>query len=541
MYDNLIKQLDAEMPGVEELRQASGAAALSLGVFHHGQIIYTKHFGHRDIITGEAPDDDSVHYFASSGKCIGICAIARLVSDGVLDWDEPIRSYLPEFHRPNDDFGNLVTLRDLACHRTGLPLANFWWAQMGGENLLSIEQLIRQTCDLDTIKPFRSTFHYSSWNYILMHAVVEKVTGKAFGQIVAELILNPLGLEHTTFESPVDTPNLVHQYAVRNDRTLSEIPMNPLDSTTGLSSNLGGKGTMTDILRFFSGLLSAYAFQNANGLESTSDSPFRQLSTILEPHIPLNVGSPSSYCLGMYRTRLPATLSCASLNAPLLGNKVPLFGLKHPGTEVFHHAGNIPGAFSSYFLLPETQSGVVCLTNSTPLFDPSDFAAQIALSVLLGEPKIESLIVLGKLATKAQMAWYQNINQYLSTKRTTVPPHYPLSFYAGTYINRARDFILIVTSTATGLHIAVQGSKKTTYDVQPLDGDSFYFPADRDLEVSRGGFPYPFPPLHVLKFWVRELSGEIRLIWHTDMALKPDVFRKVKDGDDMPMIGSGKL
>lgn len=225
MFDDLVHQLKAGAPFIEELRRASGAPSLSLGVFHHGQILYTEHFGRRDIAQPDPPTDNTVYYLASSSKCISICAVARLVSDGVLDWDTPIRHYLPEYHRPDDGLGDLATLRDLACHRTGLPLANFWWGQMGGEPLLTKADLIQQACHLRTVKPFRSAFNYSAWNYVLIHAVVERVTGKAFGTVVADLILIPLGLEHTTFESPAPTPDLARPYAVRDDDTVSPIPV----------------------------------------------------------------------------------------------------------------------------------------------------------------------------------------------------------------------------------------------------------------------------------------------------------------------------
>jgi CubicO group peptidase (beta-lactamase class C family) len=531
MADRRIISLEDEAPFIEELRRSSGAPALSLGVFHHGRIVYTKHFGRRDITHPDPPTDDTVYYLASVSKCIGICAVARLVSDGVLDWDIPIRNYLPEFHRPNDDFGREVTLRDLACHRTGMPLANFWWGQMEGEALLNTAQLVRQACYLQTIKPFRSAFYYSNWNYVLIHAVVEKVTGKPFAAVVNELMLVPLGLKHTTFHAPPATPHLAPPYAVRNDGTVSVIAMNPLDSATGLNVSMGGKGTMKDMLGFFSALLSAYTSQKDNGVDNTPETPFRQVCNIFAPQVLVGPESSSSYCLGIYRTKLPGILSCASLNAPLLGQDLPIFGRSSPDTEVFHHTGNLPGSFGSYFLLPGTQSGVVCLTNSTPLFDPTDFAAQIALGVLLGENKPDNLLALGQLATKTQIGWFKNINAYLSKKRTSVPPSLPLGLYAGTYVNRAGNFILVVTPTVTGLHIAVQGSSKTTYDVEPLTEDTFCWVADRDRQVCRGMFPYPFAPLHIIKFWVRE-SWVDRLIWHTDMLTKPDVFRRTSEGGE---------
>ncbi|KAF2245338.1 beta-lactamase/transpeptidase-like protein [Trematosphaeria pertusa] len=496
--------LEAEVPLIEDLRRLSGAVALSLGVFHHGRIIYTRHFGRRDVEIPDPPNDDTVYYLASVSKCIGVCALARLVSDGVLDWDTPIRKYLPTFERTEDEFGQQATLRDLACHRTGLPLANFWWGQMEGELLLNTAQLVQQACHLKTIAPFRSSFYYSAWNYFLIHAIVERVTGISFGEVVKTLLLNPLGLKNTTFDTPPATPNFALAHAARNDGTSSRIPMNSLDSSTGLGASMGGKGTMEDMLSFFSAFVSAYRYQKEHGVDSTPNTPFFQLRSVLQPQISVKEDSPSSYCMGIYRTKLPGVLSCASLNAPLLGQKLPIFGSNNPGTEIFHHTGNLPGCFGSYFLIPETQSGVVCLTNTTPLFDPTDFAAQIALGVLLRESKPDNLLALGKLAAKQQIGWYQNINKYLASKRTSVRPSVPLALYAGTYINRAANFKLVVTPTATGLRIAVQGSSKTFYDLEPLDGDTFFWPADRDRGLCRGMFPYPFSPLHTVKFWVRE-------------------------------------
>ncbi|KAF2691173.1 hypothetical protein K458DRAFT_426537 [Lentithecium fluviatile CBS 122367] len=294
------------------------------------------------------------------------------------------------------------------------------------------------------------------------------------------------------------TPNLALPHAVRNDGTASKISMNTSDSV--LSPGI------------------------EKGIDTIPGSPFTQLCIILAPHIPITPGSSSSYCLGTYRTKLPGLLSCTSLNAPLLGKIVPTFGSKNIGAEVFHHTGNIPGYFGSYFLVPKTQSGVVCLTNATPLFDPSDFGAQIALGVLLSERKPDNLLALGKLATKTQIAWYQNVHTHLPSKRTTTPP----SLYADTYTNRASNFILLVKPTATGIHIAVQGSSKTTYDVEPLDRDTFCWAADSNRDVCRGKFPNPFPGFRMVRFWVIE-SWVNRLILHTDVMSKPDVFRRVKE------------
>jgi CubicO group peptidase (beta-lactamase class C family) len=314
-----LEQLEAEAPFFEELRRLSGAPALSLGVFHHGRIIYTKHLGRRDTAYSDPPNDDTVYYLASISKIISICAVACLVSEGVLEWDIPIRKYLPEFDRPDDDIEKQATLRDLACHRTGLPLAAFWWGQMEGEALLDAAGLVRQACHLNPVKPFRSSFFYSPWNYCLIHAVVEKVTGKPYGKVVDEIILAPLGLENTTFDSPPAKSKIALPYAVRNGGSTSRISVGSMDSSTCLSAGTGGKGTMKDILNFFNALVSSYNHQKENNLDSTPGMPFTQLRNILAPQISLSPESSSTYCLGTYRTKLPGVLSCASLNAPFSG------------------------------------------------------------------------------------------------------------------------------------------------------------------------------------------------------------------------------
>jgi hypothetical protein len=105
----------------------------------------------------------------------------------------------------------------------------------------------------------------------------------------------------------------------------------------------------------------------------------------------------------MYRIELPGNLSVASLNALLLHKKTPSSGLNLSGIEVYHHTGNLPGYFHSMYLLPGTHSGVVCLSNATPLMDPTDFSAQLLLGVLLGSRTLPDYASLALSARSAQL------------------------------------------------------------------------------------------------------------------------------------------
>ena len=83
----LVARLQQQSPLIVDLLRAGGAPGLSLGVFHHGQIVHTQHFGKRDVDSPEPPDDESVYWVASTFKIVTVSAIACLVTDGILGWD----------------------------------------------------------------------------------------------------------------------------------------------------------------------------------------------------------------------------------------------------------------------------------------------------------------------------------------------------------------------------------------------------------------------------------------------------------------------
>ena len=110
--DTFLPGLMSQLPAITSILHASGTPGLSVGIFDHGRTIFTHHF--RKDATSDTANDDTVYYIASLSKLLAICAVANLVTDGVLDWDTPVREYLPTFQQREDDVGMKATLRDLA-------------------------------------------------------------------------------------------------------------------------------------------------------------------------------------------------------------------------------------------------------------------------------------------------------------------------------------------------------------------------------------------------------------------------------------------
>ncbi|KAF2821844.1 beta-lactamase/transpeptidase-like protein [Ophiobolus disseminans] len=527
MGSTVISKLTSQLPAIASILQSSGTPGLSVGVFDHGRTIFTRHFSKN--ASSDTPNDDTVYYMASLSKLLAICAVATLVTDGVLDWDVTIREYLPTFQQRKDDIGIKATLRDFASNRTGLANPTFFWGQQNGETVIDKRDFVKTATVIEAHKAFRSAFVYSNWNYILIHTIVEQVTGKSFDEVMQARILSPLGLSRTTFELPVSS-NFAAPYAVQDDRNHFRIPTSTYISETGLSAVGGGKSTLSEMMLIYSALLSAYAYQRKNQVDVTPDSPFTHLRTIMKPHIAVDPSKPKTsqmYCLGIYRTELPGNLSIASLNAMLLRKETPLFGLDLSGTEVYHHTGNLPGYFHSMYLLPDTHSGVVCLSNATPLMDPTDFSAQLLLGALLGSRTIPDFASVALVARSNQLGWYARLIKYLQVNRTDKPPTLPLTSYSGAYANRANTLVLEVSAVEQGLHVFVRGRPSTTYQLLPWDGDTFYWEANRNKEVcEKAMWPIPSPQWHLITFCLGQREVET-LKWQVDpMAGGPDAFQR---------------
>jgi CubicO group peptidase (beta-lactamase class C family) len=515
-------------PTIAEILAISSSPGLSLGILHQGSIVHTAHFGRRDFLDPAPPNDDTIYRVASLTKALTSSAVALLVEEGILGWDKPIREYLPAFTQRTDELGQKATLRDLLANRTGLTPADLMWGQQYGEFLLPKSELVRITTYLEAIRPFRERFLYSQWNYGLVTEVVESVIGKTLGTYIKERILDPMNMHRTTLGKP-EGENISPGHAIRNNGTPCKIDFANMDDGTGLAGGFAAKTSVKDLLFMYQGLLRAKKDQTQTSLSSTPGSPFKHTRTIFSPHIGVAAFNVEdvAYCLGLYRTRLPGTLGVASINNVLLGpKKIPSLS-GSPGLELYHHTGNIPGFLASAFLIPSTESAVVVLTNSLPFMDPTDFVGQLIVSTLIGEEPSSKLPSLARAARSSMLRAHPMLAATLAKHKTTKPPRSPITVYVGRYWNAAENFCLSITARAGGLLMRVQEAPRTNYHLEPYDGDTFYWPADREDELcERGMWPIIAPAWHKVIFGTSDEGTVSHLIWHHDPLARPEVFRR---------------
>ncbi len=105
--------------------------------------------------------------------------------EGVLEWDRPIKDYLPEFKLYDSIVTYNATLRDLACHRTGLPRYDILLFQPS----LTRKEIVERLQYLKPTKGFRSSWQYQNHMYSTLGYLIEKVTNMSWEDFVIQMVI----------------------------------------------------------------------------------------------------------------------------------------------------------------------------------------------------------------------------------------------------------------------------------------------------------------------------------------------------------------
>jgi CubicO group peptidase (beta-lactamase class C family) len=167
---------------------------LAMAVLRRAEPPALRCWGVCDIDTGAPVTTDTVFPICSVTKSFTATALALLVDDGKLEWDRPVREYLPDFRLCDLIATDQATVRDLLTHRTGLPRHD--WVKNDGH--LDNAGMLEALRYLEPSKPFRSTFQYNNLMYLVAGLVLERASGQRWEDFIRTRILLPLGMERAT-------------------------------------------------------------------------------------------------------------------------------------------------------------------------------------------------------------------------------------------------------------------------------------------------------------------------------------------------------
>jgi len=255
---------------VESAMRTHGVPGMAIAIVEDGKPVLAKGYGVRKLGSPERVDADTIFPTGSTGKAITTAAIAVLVDQGKLGWDDKIIDHMPWFRMYDPWVTNEMTVRDLLVHRSGLGL--------GAGDLMFVPSSSRSRADtvraLRYIKPatsFRSGYAYDNLLYAVAGQLIEEVSGQTWEVFVRENVLKPAGMTSSVTEQSARfaNPNRAWPHGRINGRVRGMGEQVVLDERKTLGDNAAPAGGLSssanDLAHWMQVQLGHGTWTDANG------------------------------------------------------------------------------------------------------------------------------------------------------------------------------------------------------------------------------------------------------------------------------------
>lgn len=203
---------------VERVMTNFSSPGMTVSIVENGHVVYSKGHGVLEVGKTEEVNDQTLFQIASISKAFTAAALAILVDEGKLNWDDPVIDHMPEFQMYDPWVTREFTVRDLLTHRSGLPL--------GAGDLLSLppgntsrQDIIRALRYLKPSSSFRSKYDYDNLMYVVAGELVSRLSESSFEDFVEKRIFLPLGMTdcHASLERAEKIANRATPHVTVNE------------------------------------------------------------------------------------------------------------------------------------------------------------------------------------------------------------------------------------------------------------------------------------------------------------------------------------
>lgn len=429
--------MSAQMPPeldayIEAARREWRAPGVAVTIVKDGKLFVAKGYGVRELGKPEPVDADTMFDIASLAKSFTAAAIATLVDEGKMRWDDPVRRHLPGFELSDDYRSQNVTVRDFLTHRSGIERGDFMWRFTNYDT----REVIRRMRYMEFREPFRTTFSYNNVGYTAAGEAAAAAAGTSWAELVRTRLLEPLGMRDTT-------AGVVHTLAPNHATGHAEIAgvEQPIRNKKGMSTFPAGgvNSTARDIAKWL-------LFQLGDG--TWDGKRVISAAAMTEMHSPQNIIPTTA--------EMRAARGVKGFAAYGLGWQIMDFR----GHPMFWHSGGADGMPTYMAILPEDKIGVAVFVNT--------WSAPTLHGTIAGRV-LDVLLKTGFDTTP-------------TPKRTDPPPaekplrvegtspSRPLAEYAGTYENKLHGAMVVREENGK---LSLQFGRGETGDLEHWHYDTF--------------------------------------------------------------------
>lgn len=332
--------------------QAFDAPGFSLAIVENGETVHARGYGVRELGRKAPADEHTIFPIGSCTKAFVAAALAILVDDGKLSWDDLVADRLPGFRMYDPYTTANMTVRDLLVHNSGLSLGAGDLLWLGGSDYTR-KGLIERLRYIKPARSFRDGFAYDNVLYVVAGQLVEQLSGLTWEAFTEQRMLAPLGMKDSTvpFDKALKARNRasLHARLQGEMRGLGPNSVLPDHSTVAESANTAPAGSIqasaVDMAQWLKVQLAHGALPGGKRLFSEAQAVEMWTGRTIEP--------PDRY-------------------PPVLDARKPAFNLyalgwnvsDYRGHKVIEHTGGVFGGAAFVMLIPEKNVGIAAMVNS---------------------------------------------------------------------------------------------------------------------------------------------------------------------------------
>ena len=429
------------------IQQKFNVPGMSVAIVKDGTVLFAKGYGVRAVGKPDKVDADTLFGIGSNTKAFTVAALATLVDEGKLSWDDKVIDRLPGFRLYDPYVTRELTVRDLLTHRSGLGLGS-------GDLMLfppsdfSRDEIIHNLRYLPPASSFRSKYAYDNLLYIAAGQLIPTLTGISWEDYVQTRVLDRLGSGcKATLSLTTGDPDVAKPHVVIAGR-LTEVAPDPstaYDPAGSIQCNANGMAAWANLQ-----LADGHFHDGAALFSSAQHKEMWTPQTI----VPVQADQGA-----MTRTRFRHY-------------GFGWFLEDYDGSERVWHTGGLIGMVSYVSLLPGQHVGVIVLTNQQSGAAISAMMQSLLDPFLEQKPRDWVGIYAQKEAEQAKRGEKADQDADAAIKTAGGQAFLPLDAYVGVYHDPWRGDATVARH-GDGLRLSFSRTADMQGDMQVMKGNVF--------------------------------------------------------------------
>lgn len=325
---------------VEKVRKTFDVPGIAVAIIKDDKIIHSKGYGLRSLNGSQKVDEQTLFGIASNSKAFTAAALAILVDEKKITWDDKVSDHIPEFRMHDPYISSEFTIKDLLTHRSGLGLGAGDLMFFPDSSDFTRKDIIHNLRYLKPVSGFRTKFDYDNTLYIVAGEVIARVSGMSWEEFIEARLLKPLGMDKSaaTYSRLKDKSNVIDAHAPVNGKV--QVIRRDFSETANAAGGI--YSNIADMSKWMMMQLNQGKYGEGKSKTLFSDAQHAEMWT-MQTIIPTRGGGP--------------------YNTHFAGYGLGWFLGDEKGNRQVSHTGGLAGIVTQVMLVPDLKLGILVFTN----------------------------------------------------------------------------------------------------------------------------------------------------------------------------------